>query len=265
VEDQVKGRERTEVELLAPLVDAYASTPEDRDRVLHALRARLGPDAFPSSSAASRGARRPPNTPPGTRRALLKLVGVAGVGALVASGAVMMQMRSGPVSESSAPVVVAPGRASAVPAESMPAPRASEEVAAVSVDELPPAAASASAVPARARVAVSGLDGRSSEDELMRETELMGRANEALRAGDAPRAAALFDQHAREFPNGVLADERVVGQVLALCALGRRDDAAVAARRFVRSRPQSPLTRRIASSCAGTPVSADPRTSAGER
>lgn len=263
----MKGRERTEVELLAPLVDAYASTPEDRDRVLHALRARLGPEAFPSSSAASAGARRPPNAPPGTRRALLKLVGVAGVGALVASGAVMMQMRSVPASESSAPAVVAPGRPSAVPAESMPAPRAPEEVAAVSVsvDELPPASASASAVPARGRAAVIGVDGRSSEDELMRETELLSRANQALRAGDAPRAAALFDQHAREFPNGVLADERVVGQILALCALGRRDEAAVAARRFVRSRPQSPLTRRIASSCAGTPLSADPRTSAGER
>ena len=79
----------------------------------------------------------------------------------------------------------------------------------------------------------------------------MASANEARSSGDLRRALGLFEQHAREFPRGVLADERVVSRVVILCELGRRDEATREGKRFLETRAPSPLTRRIESSCIG--------------
>ena len=88
--------------------------------------------------------------------------------------------------------------------------------------------------------AASAIDG---------ETLLVRDAHTALRDGDAARALALLDHHARAYPDGVLAEERAAERVFALCALGRTTDARIAADRFLRDRPQSPLAKRVRSSC----------------
>ena len=82
------------------------------------------------------------------------------------------------------------------------------------------------------------------------ETALLESARAALGRGDAPGALALLERHEREFPTGTLVEERLAAKVLALCSLGRRDEAARAASRLLRMSPNSPLRARILDSCA---------------
>ena len=87
------------------------------------------------------------------------------------------------------------------------------------------------------------------------ETRLVRGADEALRAGDAARALALLEEHARAFPHGILAEERSAERVSALCALGRIDDARAETARFLLATPDSPLATSVRASCGGD----DPR------
>jgi hypothetical protein len=84
---------------------------------------------------------------------------------------------------------------------------------------------------------------------LRAETELIRGGLAALHEGDPARALALFDEHARRFPTGVLADERDVERVTALCDLGRSAEARAVVSSFLRRRPDAPLTHRLLSSC----------------
>jgi|HubBroStandDraft_2_1064218.scaffolds.fasta_scaffold283366_1 hypothetical protein len=83
------------------------------------------------------------------------------------------------------------------------------------------------------------------------EMRLVGAAIDALHGGDPARALALFDEHARSFPNGVLAEERAGERVMALCDLDRVADARAAAADFLRAHAHAPLASRVRASCAG--------------
>ena len=83
------------------------------------------------------------------------------------------------------------------------------------------------------------------------EAAILRNADAALKRGDAQGALALVDQHARQFPNGILAEERDAERVVVLCALGRTDEARAAGAAFLRAHPRSPQTSRIRASCAG--------------
>lgn len=83
------------------------------------------------------------------------------------------------------------------------------------------------------------------------EAALLRNADAALKSGDAPGALALVDQHAKQFPNGILAEERDAERIVVLCALGRTDEARAAGAAFLRARPRSPLASRVRASCAG--------------
>jgi hypothetical protein len=82
------------------------------------------------------------------------------------------------------------------------------------------------------------------------ETRLLRSAHTALQSGHAARALALLDEHARTFPDGVLAEERSVERVFALCTLGRVGEAREAARAFLVATPGSPLADSVRRSCA---------------
>jgi len=45
--------------------------------------------------------------------------------------------------------------------------------------------------------------------------------------------------------------DRAAERIIVLCSLGRRAEAVEQATVFLRSRPKSPLTRRVEASCAG--------------
>jgi hypothetical protein len=82
------------------------------------------------------------------------------------------------------------------------------------------------------------------------EIKLMNAAQAALRAGDAKRALQLLSEHARRFPGGKLASARAVTHMIALCALGRSNDARLEAERFLAKTPNSPFAERVRSVCS---------------
>jgi RNA polymerase sigma-70 factor (ECF subfamily) len=235
-------RDDSAVELLEPIADAYASTDADRERVRGKLRERLGSAVFVASTS----------TAPSwlvDRRVLGAVVGITGIAVIAAVGSMVSNTRSDAhravaSSEAALEPSTAPTGASE-PKHDEPAPPP-PEVPTVSVDALPSVKPTSTAP--RTSLPPQGAE---DDDALVRETRLMASANDAMRGGDARAALALFDQHAREFPRGVLTDERAVSRVLVLCQLGRRDEATADAARFLRTHQASPLTKRIASSCAG--------------
>jgi hypothetical protein len=83
------------------------------------------------------------------------------------------------------------------------------------------------------------------------EAALLQRAQTALATG-APAAALLqLEQHAREFPAGVLAPERAALRVVALCAAGREAEGRAEAASFLRAHAGSVLAERVRGACDG--------------
>jgi hypothetical protein len=100
--------------------------------------------------------------------------------------------------------------------------------------------------------APAGVAAPSSDATSMsEEASLLQSAQRALAAGQATSALALLAEHEQRFPSGVLAEERRVAKVLALCALGRADEATILARAFVARSPRSVLIPRLESACVG--------------
>ncbi len=85
---------------------------------------------------------------------------------------------------------------------------------------------------------------------LARETAALRDANEALRTGAAGRAIGLLDDFAKQFPNGMLAEEALATRISALCKLGRVTDARALGARFLQRYPRSPALSRVRGSCA---------------
>jgi hypothetical protein len=85
---------------------------------------------------------------------------------------------------------------------------------------------------------------------LTAESEGLLAIQRALGDGNAPRALKLVGEQDAHFRAGVLAEERAVVRVLALCAAGRRDQARLARDRFLLAYPRSPHARRVLGSCA---------------
>jgi len=84
---------------------------------------------------------------------------------------------------------------------------------------------------------------------LEAETRLVRAGVASLHGHDPGRALALFDQHAKEYPSGALAEERAAARVNALCDLGQTSNAQAAAGAFLRDRPSSPLAARVRMAC----------------
>jgi hypothetical protein len=84
---------------------------------------------------------------------------------------------------------------------------------------------------------------------IAEEIALIGRAHDALQAGNPEEALARLDEHADRFPTGALAEERASERVLALCASGRVAQARTERERFLREHPESPAVTRVRASC----------------
>lgn len=92
---------------------------------------------------------------------------------------------------------------------------------------------------------------------LAAELRLLRSARGALRVGDGARALERVRTHRRQYPSSPLAEERDATEVMALCALGRPDDAREMAASYERSygRSQQPLL----ATCSDTKSAGDPR------
>lgn len=86
---------------------------------------------------------------------------------------------------------------------------------------------------------------RTAPDLLARESTLLTEARAALRGGDVLTAQRTLDLMLREFPRGVLAQEREVLAIDLLLASGKRAEAQASAARFVERHPESPHSARL--------------------
>lgn len=83
---------------------------------------------------------------------------------------------------------------------------------------------------------------------LERERVLIEQAWHAVATGDPAGALARVDEHARHFPEGVLAPERRAVAIVARCI--RRDaDAEARATTWLAAEPRSPLATRVRAAC----------------
>ena len=90
-------------------------------------------------------------------------------------------------------------------------------------------------------------------DSLEAELALLGEAHRATLGGDPARALTLLAAYGARYPRGALRQERAVERLLALCSLGRRDEARAVAEAFLRAHPSSPLAPRVEASCGRSP------------
>ena len=158
---------------------------------------------------------------------------------------------SGPGSEPPTPAT--PPEGSAPPAASIEADTTASETTephamkpALPQTTDPPAPKSASRAPrAKPRSGEPVTD----DATLHAEMTLLSAAQSALAAGNPERALEQLDRHARRFPTSLLAEEREVARIRALCALGRDAQLATARRRFDKRFPGSPLRGRAMAEC----------------
>ncbi len=88
---------------------------------------------------------------------------------------------------------------------------------------------------------------------LADELDLVRQARAALHRGAPGDALALLERRDERHPAGALGQEAAALRILALCDLGRPDEARARGAAFLRSWPRSPLVSRIEGSCAARP------------
>ncbi|AKU93457.1 hypothetical protein AKJ09_00121 [Labilithrix luteola] len=248
--------------LLSPMGEEYAPSQDDAARIFSKIQASLvAQGVTPKNPESVR-----PSSIPDPKRGFRSPKGLLAIGlsCVVAAGVFVGKGYLAPSPEASS-VVTTKIQVSS------PTPPSNENVAisnepppalvmpSLSVDELPTAKPSPSAsaksgeVAAKPTARPAATTTESDNDGLAREAALLAEARQAEQRGDDARALERLDEHARTFPNGWLAADRAAERVIVLCNLGRREEAVREAAAFLQGRPKSPLTRRIATSCAGQP------------
>jgi hypothetical protein len=130
----------------------------------------------------------------------------------------------------------------AAPPSAMPAPLPSrQDIPTVPVDDLP----SAPVAPPRSAAAPSD-----SGQQLAAESALLDVARTAVARGEPDRALDAVDRHAKQFPHGLLAEEREALAIKALVLAGRGQEARDRAASFRERYPGSMFLRSIDASLA---------------
>jgi len=203
-------------------------TDADLERVEAALRARLGAHALPPDAAA-------PASPRGIAWRLMP----PAIGVCVIGGALFLALRPEPkrVAEQK-PVAVQPATApmAAIAAAPSAEPAATKGEPTVAAPE-PARSAAPSAIPTTAHRA---------RDQLVLEVALLSRATSALNSGRIGEALKALDEHQRQFPDGVLSEERRAAKAQALCSSGR---VAEGSAQLAHISPQSPAGKRAQQVC----------------
>jgi type IV secretory pathway VirB10-like protein len=227
---------------LAQARGAHDAPAGAKERVRGGLAAALS-----AASSAGEGARGPRARASLRGESWIAAAKVVVAVALVGGGAALVFGRAktaheptSPAPTASAEVVASPPPSPAIPEPAIlpEAPAPSAPSAAVAVPAPPPRASASP--PARANT----------DQSVAAEVALLRKVSASLRAGDAKGALAGVDEHARRFPNGALAEERDMERIVALCKLGRRDEAEQATKLFSTAYPTSSHEARIRAACA---------------
>ncbi|MEI9938677.1 MAG: hypothetical protein WDO69_15775 [Pseudomonadota bacterium] len=205
----------------------------DRERVLAALRGRLGDAAVLATGVAHSPLA--PGVAAASRSKLAKW-GLLGPTVLVA-GAFWFVPRAWQQREKAVP----PPSASVVSVQPTPV---------ATVSSTPEIAPSADAViVGSSRPADTQKVLPSSHDSLAEEVALLSRAETDLHAGRPAKALRVLAEHQRRFPRGALAEERTAARIQALCALGRNDEANAQLTQLLHISPNSAHAARARQAC----------------
>lgn len=220
--------------LLDAAREGDAPTAADRARVKQALVTQLGAGAFAAQVPMTQAA-----------RPWLRLgAGAAAVGVALLAGLLVRQQLADRASVTPAPVHVAPETTNVATKSAAPLPVEALDPPSVPVESL----RSVAPQPAP-QIKAAPLAAASEESTLEKELALLRDAKSALDRGDADKALAALDEHAKTYPNGVLTEERGATRVLALCAAGRTGEARLSAQDFLAKYPRSPSAARVRGSC----------------
>lgn len=201
--------------------EAFQPTAADRERVLGALRARLGDAALPPDTSAVA-------TVASATQSIWRILSAVVVGVGVVSSAVFFAQRTPSGGTESPATTVAP----------LAAPVAADE---------PAPAEPAEAMPSSEPVATATSSSTAKDkDRLAAEVALLTRATRDLRAGRAADALKTLDEYRRRFPKGLLSEQHRAGRVQTLCALGRFQEAKA---RLAELPQNSPLAVRAKEFC----------------
>ena len=155
-----------------------------------------------------------------------------------------------PVTDSASPITAPPPAPSAAPDSPSPESPPADPPAAAAPEAPAPASPGQAAVSARPSASAGEAPPR---DPLVDETQELREAHGALQSGDPQKALKLLDEQATTYAGGQLREEREAARVLALCKLGKKDEARAKIADFLRDHPGSPLEGRVRSGCPATP------------
>ncbi len=207
---------------------ALQPTPADRERILASLQARLGADA-------GAGAGSPVAAPAAAGGIGWPTLALVAVGLAIGGGLALQSLKD---ERTQAPIL-----ATAAP----PAPATA--VASAEPTPAPPTTAESVAAPAPPSTQTPTLTPRG-PGRLAEEVAILSRAQTDLHAGHFASALRLLEEHARKFPRGALAQERVAARIQALCGAGRHTEANAELERLS---PGSLHERRARVACATKP------------
>jgi hypothetical protein len=182
--------------------------------------------------------------PPAKILSAKAIAALAGAGLLAAAGLVWLGTRGDAPSPKGPQTTTIAPRA----AEPIPPPPSVTATLSISVDSLPnaPPQPRATIAPAPASASASAPP----TDTLSEELALLRTAQTALRSGAPNDALTALHTHATRFPRGVLREERMTLEVLALCDAGRVEDARHARAALIATSPSSSHLEPLAISCA---------------
>jgi hypothetical protein len=214
----------------------------DRDRILEALRSRLGDgilvDAPSGGGTGSAGVA----LRSGLHRWLLVGIGVPFIG--LGAAWVLSRPHATPASLNATTQAVL-----AAPVETPPI----ENAVSPEVDQGPPAGIAVGRVASAPRPGPTRPTTRTASDSLLEEVSLLGKATQELNGGRPDDALKTLAEHERRFPAGSLAEERVATRVEALCALGRGTEAKGEVAKLIRIRPRSSYLEHARTVCGWDP------------
>jgi hypothetical protein len=206
---------------------AYQPTDADRERLLGALRAQLGPSAPPPDMSLVA-------TAASASRTLWWLISAVAVGIGIVGGAVLLARGQAPEPASPHKAAVTSVVATTPAVEPVAAPPAEGPTS------------TATTVPEPDLPAPSASPANRPKDSLSAEVAILSRATRDLRAGHPADALKALDEYRRKFPKGLLGEEYRAARAQALCALGRFDEANA---KLAELPSQSPLAMRARQFC----------------
>lgn len=251
-------------------VGAEPRPPDDRERIRLALAAKLAAatpsvlETKPPPYVLKRG---------GARRIPFKVLLAAAAVICVVSSAAALEVRhlvrlhAQRAKEAEAQLAQTSASASAHPEYSSngaptPGPSTSDVPVArsglptVAPEDTPPAdsALSKNASPRAAdhhRRATTG----GSDDAMTDEMVFVQSARNSLKSGNASDTLRAIDRYQSKYPKGTFRQEMAALRVLALCDLGRVDEARAKRASLERAWPNAPMLPRLRASCAGEKTS----------